>query len=113
MPLEIKVLIDGKQFGVLVDIERYACGTLDGECDTDVWEMTFCDRKTKIVYCSNVTYTDGKIYPDMEHTSFYISMNKGFIHRFKDGEYVGQETIPLDKELVERVISKAKAKEVA
>jgi hypothetical protein len=113
MPIEIKVLIDGKQFGELVDIERYACGTLDGECDTDIWEMTFCDRKTKIVYCSKVIYTDGKIYPTMEHTSFYTSMNKGFIHRFKDGEYVGQETIPLDKELVERVISKAGAKEVA
>lgn len=113
MPIEIKVLIDGKQFGDLVDIERYTCGTPDGECDTEIWEMTFCDHKTKIVYCSKVIYTDGKTYPTMEHTVFYTSMNKGFVHRFKDGEYVGQEIIPLDKELVESVISKAGAKEVA
>jgi len=112
MPCEIEVFIEGKQFGDLIDAERYTLSTPDGERDNEVYDLVFVDRKTQIVYRSVTTYIDGHTYPTIENTAYVTSLGKGIANTFRDGEYVGQKDVPLDMELVERAI-RTNTKEVA
>lgn len=60
IPAPVKDVLRGGRYGDLVEFNRSGWGTPDGECDTEVWSMTFVRRDAFEVIFLNQTYRDGK-----------------------------------------------------
>jgi hypothetical protein len=61
MPWSVRNVLKENAYGDLVEISRTGYGTPDGECDTEVWDMTFVNRETQQVHFIHHTYTSDNL----------------------------------------------------
>jgi hypothetical protein len=96
----------------LVEIKRSGWGTPDGECDTDIWNLTMVSREGGVVEFMEFVYTghDCLALPAIEQTivmAEWLDSGMKFTVKHKDDGYVStKEDVPIDYGLVRKTLNK-------
>jgi hypothetical protein len=97
----------------LVDISYKSIGTPDGECDTDVWELTLVQRNSGQVEFATYFYKDFSclaLPAEKEVITMAEWLDKGIKHITKccdDGSYISStEEVEIDKDLIKKTLGK-------
>jgi hypothetical protein len=111
MPWLVKDILRDHRYGELIEIERYAWGTPDGESDTECWAMTFHQGAGDVITFVNLTYTGDDVLalPIVERTTYWARwLDKGeqaTINR-RVGEHIEFQTVDIDRELLAKLMAK-------
>ncbi len=99
----------------LVDISYKSIGTPDGECDTDVWEITLVAREVGVVDFVTYFYKDFSclaLPAEKEVITMAEWLDKGIKLVFKnydEGEFtMSKEEVDIDKKLIRDALGKTK-----
>jgi hypothetical protein len=97
----------------LVDISYKSIGTPDGECDTDVWELTLVQRNSGQVEFATYYYKEFGCLASPALTEIVTMaewLDKGIKHITKccdDGSYISStEEVEIDKDLIKKTLDK-------